>query len=547
MGISAPYADPTNTNRTTHRGIGAWTSQSDYEAEEILKKQCLEEIAKERTQATLCFMENFLQERLNYTPSQARSQTTNEYIQSLSDIYTNDYLNDYLRTIIVSEIKSINGKEPKLPKNCDVENDFFEDAPHLLKREAARSLDSIMSASIVYDWSDGFIKRLVFSEGSRGYRERIERSYPFLFNPENVIDDVMDEVNDLAGDLATDSVFDIFYHRDTVAAANSAMIRDPNKRRKFQRKIDSILKKYARQQKRKLKKLCDGLSPDEIMREYPAIFNQAIIDMSPDTQRFARISLCRSKSYYDPEEEDFDCDGIADSEDSDADNPFEPEGEFDYENSLEDDPPFSSSGEYTAKIDNKAKKINLSMELELDMDSLSSEEKKDFLKHMRSCTDDLNKEMSDLFKSTVALENEAFKDYNLDLDIKIEEDTWDTVSDFTIHKCFCSTCSVVYNEGIVFDDYIPNDMCPEDMTPEMKAAADAAGGWYEQEDAGNLTVSTTCKTIKHEVLHQFGLPDEYVAGYYPFNRIGEHDSVMASGYNLKERHLRFLLSPKKCL
>ena len=54
------------------------------------------------------------------------------------------------------------------------------------------------------------------------------------------------------------------------------------------------------------------------------------------------------------------------------------------------------------------------------------------------------------------------------------------------------------------------------------------------------------KTIVHEIGHKLGLPDEYAADYYPFNLVGEHDSFMNNGRNVKPRHIGSILSPRKC-
>ena len=178
---------------------------------------------------------------------------------------------------------------------------------------------------------------------------------------------------------------------------------------------------------------------------------------------------------------------------------------------------------------------------------------------------------------------------------------------FYMHKCYCSGCvykvkkyktiseatffEKIYNFGeyLVTDEvsdfydesYVPRDTCAEDLTKDqvlnittddMSSAAksrfvryqneveagssvlDAAKDnlWFSQANAKNLSIrglekrGENCHVIKHEILHQMGLPDEYLAEYYPFNRVGSHESVMRSGNELKARHLWSILSPKEC-
>jgi hypothetical protein len=69
-------------------------------------------------------------------------------------------------------------------------------------------------------------------------------------------------------------------------------------------------------------------------------------------------------------------------------------------------------------------------------------------------------------------------------------------------------------------------------------------------DATNLTLSTKLSTVRHEVLHNLGLKDEYIDTQIPFNPIGEIDSIMRKSSNpraiLFPRHLDEIIAPSKC-
>ncbi len=71
-----------------------------------------------------------------------------------------------------------------------------------------------------------------------------------------------------------------------------------------------------------------------------------------------------------------------------------------------------------------------------------------------------------------------------------------------------------------------------------------------QADSGNLMENTDCNVLRHEVGHMLGLPDEYQADYYPFNALGENNSVMNGPQpgtpRLYPRHFWSMLHPNSC-
>ena len=66
-------------------------------------------------------------------------------------------------------------------------------------------------------------------------------------------------------------------------------------------------------------------------------------------------------------------------------------------------------------------------------------------------------------------------------------------------------------------------------------------------DAANYSESIKSKTLVHEYGHNLGLKDEYLAGYYPWNLLGEKDSFMRDSgkfdSRLYPRHFMAILRP----
>ncbi len=71
-----------------------------------------------------------------------------------------------------------------------------------------------------------------------------------------------------------------------------------------------------------------------------------------------------------------------------------------------------------------------------------------------------------------------------------------------------------------------------------------------QEDSGNFMENITCAAVRHEIAHHLGLADEYQAAYYPFNSLGETDSIMnysdSPAARLRPRHFWRMLHPNRC-
>ena len=330
-------------------------------------------------------------------------------------------------------------------------------------------------------------------------------------------------------------------------------------------KLETLLSDYAVELKKDFvpSNLLCLLKPEDIYKKYPAIVNQAMIDLPANACETIGRSLCQSKEYYDPSTYDSDCDGVPDSNDEKPLDTFVPKSEFNVYKRDAENPPFGTWGLYDLKkVDNKivlGLKVNVKVENDVD-----GALKETFMNDFNKC---LNDRLQNDFVQNFEVLKQDKKSYftpENSLEVKFDVTQNSDSSGYVIHKCWCSTCTFSYTfEGQT--KKVPRFMCLDDLKNGTKPASlnisDAemaamtaayttatAGGakvWWHQEDAGNLTIKTVCDTIRHETVHRFGLPDEYTGSYYPFNRVGRRDSLMHLHINGKflPRHLSRILAP----
>ena len=109
----------------------------------------------------------------------------------------------------------------------------------------------------------------------------------------------------------------------------------------------------------------------------------------------------------------------------------------------------------------------------------------------------------------------------------------------TLRTCYHSTCS--------FRGTPTQSMCCPGNAPSCAIPGEANHGM--QADSANLMADTNCAVVRHEVGHMLGLPDEYQADYYPFNSLGEPNSIMNNSSEtsrLYPRHFWSMLHPNRC-
>ena len=87
-------------------------------------------------------------------------------------------------------------------------------------------------------------------------------------------------------------------------------------------------------------------------------------------------------------------------------------------------------------------------------------------------------------------------------------------------------------------------------TKEVDTNIADGGGWTNRADSGNYVLSEGFGTVRHEVLHLMGLPDEYRSEEKPFSQLGEHNSIMNNSNDLESRiyprHLDTILDVANC-
>lgn len=536
-----------NNNGVSHSGMGNFGA-TDYEAMQKLKVQCLPEDMAIYRQAVCKQI------------SQKEEKEVSSLIESSASVFFNAGLRNYAANILSSEIKNMPGNSDFRPTYCINSGAPIKPSPHLDIRNQARIDLNAVSAAFIMD------KR---GSSSDNYEERLKRNYSYLFTPTEqwsdlfeIIEDGNDEVEGL-GDQWDQSSFSTLAHRDAMSAFKARFSTDEDFKKMVQTKIKEIQENHEKWLASKLDSVCNS-TPEDIRATFPGIFDQYLVDLNDDDRAVANYYLCKEPFYYDPENFDSDCDGENDADDPAPGDPFIPESERSSDSEVLRDPPFSSSTTDTeVKLrENDPNIIDVSTEISFGFDdNITIEEKVLYFKFILNCTAELKQSLEEKAKQW-SKGRAAFANKTINFDFKITQAGSFEADDFTVHRCWCSICRVRTDIGAIYDSYIPKDKCRADFTEEeVKAMGDSTlnpwrsippeNNWFNNADAGNLIVSErdpeySCRTIKHELMHKLGLPDEYSADWYPFNLIGERDSLLSTGDKIYDRHIGSILSPKEC-
>jgi len=524
----APPIDSTNSAGRSHSGFGN-LGGNDYEASQVLRKTCLEEDLNQLKSDI----------ELSCSPTTKDSNfDLSEFLSTGTTLLTQNKLQSYMASVLSSELKLLTGTNTE-KNSCHGINPITP-APHEEVRKSALSVNNAVSAALIDS---------MFSGQAPDYQERIKRNYPYLYNPKDAKKDILSVVKSALGD-AYKSSGNMFDHYSTVTAFEAKAIVDKTFKEDIEKTVKKVQREYAKNVKSTLDNVC-SMSMRDIAADYPGILDQYIIDSKPIDRKVAQYSLCRKDFYYNSKKFDSDCDGVKDDEDESPKDPLVPTSEVNVVGKNYTHPPFTIKAKY--QLSKVEEDVKLTRKIKINSSGMSEEQREKILAQFGTCRDlvkeNIQKSYGE-FKST----SSVFKDANLELDLEFEESTSNV--DFKVHKCWCSTCTLKYKDADGNVRSVPKDTCKEDFTPEMTAALedkvlnpdDSRRRWFLQADASNLNEGSlsNCKTIQHEIMHKLGLSDEYVADYYPFNLVGEHDSLMNGGNDLKPRHIGDLLSPKKC-
>ncbi|OUR94126.1 hypothetical protein A9Q84_17605 [Halobacteriovorax marinus] len=534
VNISKTRAD--QCGRSSHAGMGSIYTNS-YEAEIKLRKQC-------QQSPSVVQLGNFCQEAIS-TLNYSENSTLNDVAEGATNLYFKSYAAD----VLISEIE-ISGVSPKPLPKC-LKGIATNSKPHLEARKSSLKPENMVSAGVLMEIYDGGFLSFEFDN----YTERLTDTFPVLFKPKSRGESLSGLVEESLGDKYEYSNKDGRSHADIMDAFNALYSNDSTFSNKVNSKISSIKKEYANSLKTKLKDICSR-TPMQIQKEHPEIFKQAILDMNDNQRLGANQYLCKQKDYYDPSDYDSDCDGESDKDDPVPLDPFKPNPNKSHSGSSMTNPPYSSSYDY--EVTQNKNKVELKTKLSFDTSTLSVEDAKSFKANLTKCSETLEKSMNDSYED-LKKENPNFSGK---MSTKIEIEFGDfTFPSFSVTKCYCSDCKdrVVDPDDsttlLFFDNYISHTTCWEDLTDTQKKAVeeefpDGEYRWRNRENAANLTTKVDCKTMKHEILHRFGLPDEYSdRNSYPYNRIG--CNIMGD-YNRKNdeliegRHIEAIISPEQC-
>lgn len=549
-------------------GFGEYSDVDDYEGINLLGRRCAEfaqeGISKGNCQVT-CSKEingsGFLQIASN-----------------LQDDFSKYILSNYATRILSSEVKncsigagvysacSSSAVKTSPSQGSILASELSAKLPDRENvRKNAMQMTNALSAALLY-----YRANLASANepAVKAYKKRIELSFPFLFTPqENAYKDLINVLKQEGVPVPSENLMqgDVFLQSRAMGVITKTMSINPALKAKMDLKLSQILDQYGREMEKDLSpsNLLCFMDAESLFRRYPAIVNQALIDLPTDARDVLGRTLCKSKDYYNPDSHDSDCDGLADALDQKPLDTYSPKSEFKINKRDAENPPFGTWGIYNLKKEGNKIVLNLDLGLRLDPD-LTGEVKNHFIQGINQC---LKERLQNDFKQSFEVlkqEKSAFFPSDSKLEILFDIKEVSNNSGYSVHKCWCSTCSLTY----IFEGktkVIPRSMCLENLKSgikpaslnvsqeEMNAMASAyqaasANGtkvWWHQEDAGNLTVKTQCDTIRHETVHRFGLPDEYTAEYYPFNRVGIRESLMNHQTNgrVLPRHLKKILAP----
>tara|TARA_R110002072_G_scaffold534_2_gene3550 strand:+ start:92699 stop:94243 length:1545 start_codon:yes stop_codon:yes gene_type:complete len=505
-----------------------------YEAERKLRKQCLQ---KNSPEAIGEYCQYVIDEK-----GYDRDATISNVVAGSTHLYFKSYTAD----VLVSEIE-LAGINPKPLPGC-IKRFYQKSEPHKDARSSAMEPKNMVSAGVLMEIYDGGF----LSFNYKNYTTRLNETFPAMFSPSSRSESLRSFVEDKLGDDFDYSNNDGRGHANIMDAFNALYNNDSGFKSDVDTKVDQIKKSYGKSLKDKLAGLCSK-DPLKIQDEYPAIFKQAILDMNENERIGSNEYLCKFPKYYDPAKYDSDCDGESDKEDPSPNDPFTPDSEQSHSGRNVSDPPYGSEYDYEVKRNSNGV-VDLKTTLYFETHGMNETERTAFINKVKTCNSGLEKDMNDSFEDL----KKSNPSYNGKLNTKIKIEFGDYFSpSFDVHKCYCSDCNnrVKDPESTLGMFYLDHTKCWDDLTDKQKEAVKKVfpGGssrWRNRANAANLNTDVTCRTIKHEILHRFGLPDEYSdRNSYPYNRIA--CSIMGVyNYNdpdeIKGRHLESILSPESC-
>jgi hypothetical protein len=513
-----------------------------HSAKESLRRQCLDETAQ--TGGTNCTFEQMM----SLSPD-----NTNFLINSLDGTVRN-YLEEYFKDFLATELNNLGESVPDSLARCINTPERRNDL-HATELQSSHEFDNILSAVVLNE-----IYNFNLESGQRSfepYMDRLGHSFPILYFSRSSIMEMMTGhrgiplrkvLREELGEDFNVRTYDGREHHRIMNLIQNAR-KDPSFEARMMASHQAIKDDYAEEIKRRMQSVCTlGISPFNLQFWYPQVFNQAILDMNEDERAAANFFLCRRAWYYQDNIIDTDCDGIMDDSDPEPSNPFSPLAYQVYQGEATHNPPYRNSYDYN--VLNVDGQLRIQTSLSVTFNGMTEEEETNFRNTLSNCSSELSQHMSEVFNSMKS-DIDHYRD--LDLNVQIDFTFPDKGgADFNIHRCYCTDCYDVPdpdNPGA----FIPKSTCREDLSPAQQQSVITTLGsldlWRNRADAANMMPSTSCHTIKHEILHRFGLPDEYTdTRIYPYNQtdcnIMGDASALPEDQGLRPRQLQEIINPR---
>ncbi len=553
-----------------HAGMGGLAT-NEGQASSTLRRQCTQaQLDRDRTVACSAFERgNIVISGLEDFPYNL--PTDGRTLQSFDSgmvATTEAYLRTYISEVVESEylgVKDILDKrdfqiDAFAPRPMQCTSDGVE-PPHRILRNVQRTTPQLASATILgamygMNQQSSYYFFTTTTPEYTPYMQRLQRSYPALFQPRNRTEPLVSLMRQYMGDgFKADRQRSATYE-ETFDAFETLYMNNEEFSHAFDDATDEIFDDYRAFLQTKMATLCNT-SLQSLISSFPGIFDQALLDMTPEQRAIANLHLCRKPYYYNATTNDSDCDGQADKADSEPLDPFKPNAKFSRKGTAMQDPPYGSDYDYAVERDAAANTVKLKTQLTFDYSGMSSADRTLFEAKLVKCKQKLATSLTGAFdqlKTTVPYLDSASA---LELDINFVPSA-PGGGDFKMHSCYCTDCPNVADPETGFyglgQSYIPKSKCLADLTAAQKTAIAAARPgetveniWRTREDAGNLTGGSSCHTIVHEVYHRLGLPDEYVdQTTYPYNQVGCNIMGEGSTMKLEPRQLQSILSPVTC-
>lgn len=540
--ININSSDPNICGGVNRQGFGD-ISPEPNNAQKFLRNQCHDETA-ENWRGT-CSFDNIM----------ALDREARYSVLGMIDGTVKSYLEEYFKDFLATELTNLGDEIPSSLSECIDTPNRRKDL-HAQELQSSHEKENILSALVLNQIYSFDLERRDIS--FEPYMERLSASFPMLYFSKSGLNEMIfghrgvGLRNVLREELGEDFVVkrkDGREHYRIMGLINENLQNNPEFKKKIDAAYDSLKRDYSEELKRRMEKICqNGMTPFQMRYFYRGVFDQAILDMTEEERATANFFLCRKAWYYQNNRTDSDCDGIDDSSDPDPIDPFNPLILANYSGDESHNPPYRSSYNYQVfKLDGELK---LRTNLSVNFENLSDQEKTEFQSQLNQCEGELSQHLSEVFNS---MKGEF--DYYKDLDLKLELNfsfKENEEGDFNIQKCWCTDCYEVPDPDNP-PNFIDRGICREDLSEAQKESVVAKLGslsrWRNRADASHMLPGTDCTTMKHEILHRFGLPDEYTdTRIYPYNQVDCNimgDRTYDPRYQiLKPRQLQEILNPR---